>query len=135
MFSDSYLFNYHNFSIAILPWHLPGIFFNLHTMIQLNILYPKTNEALFNWHYYINVHMPLSVKLQGHYIKAISIGKGLEDIDAVPACYMAITIIRYDSVEDFMKAFMPNKDVLQNDMKNYTNVEPVIQFSEIIMDK
>ena len=79
--------------------------------------------------------MPLSVKLQGHYIKAISIGKGLEDIDAVPACYMAITIIRYDSVEDFMKAFMPNKDVLQNDMKNYTNVEPVIQFSEIIMDK
>ena len=103
-------------------------------MIQLNILYPKTDVSVFNWDYYLTIHMPLSEKLQRNYIKGVSIVKGIEGIEAAPVSYMALTIIRYESVDDFMKAFIPHKDVLQEDMKNYTNVEPIIQFSEIIMN-
>ena len=36
-------------------------------MIQLNIFYPKKENAWFNWDYYPDVHMPLSLKLQGFY--------------------------------------------------------------------
>ncbi len=104
-------------------------------MIQLNILYPKKENSLFNWDYYLHVHMPLSIKLQGSFIKGVSIAKGLEGVEAAPVAYMAVTVILYNSVEDFMKAFMPHAAVLQGDMKNYTNSEPVIQFSETVMTK
>ena len=99
-------------------------------MIHLHILYPKKEGAHFDWEYYLNIHMPLSKKLQGEFIKGISIVKGIEDIDAAPVSFVAITNIQYNSVDDFMNAFMPHIEVLQGDMKNYTNIEPQIQFSE-----
>jgi hypothetical protein len=31
-----------------------------------------------------------------------------------------------------MAAFMPNAEMLQGDVPNYTDIEPVIQFSEVL---
>lgn len=39
----------------------------------------------------------------------------------------------FDSVENFLEAFMPNAEVLQGDMRNYTDIEPVIQFNEVLI--
>ena len=39
----------------------------------------------------------------------------------------------FDSIEDFLAAFMPNAEVLQGGMKNHTDIEPVIQFNEILI--
>ena len=37
----------------------------------------------------------------------------------------------FDSIEAFLAAFMPQAQILQGDIPNYTDIEPVIQFSEI----
>lgn len=102
-------------------------------MVSLNILYPKTEGAQFDWNYYLNSHMPLSIKLHGAALKGLTISKGKEGIDAAPVAYMAATTMLFESVDSFLKAFMPHADTLQGDMKNYTNVQPVIQFSEVVL--
>ena len=104
-------------------------------MVQLNILYPKKEGATFHWDHYLNIHMPLSIKLQGEALKGVSIVKGLEDIPQAPVAYFAITTMLYQSVQSFIEAFTPHAEILQEDIKNYTNVEPVIQFSELMLEK
>jgi uncharacterized protein (TIGR02118 family) len=37
----------------------------------------------------------------------------------------------FDSVEAYQQAFAPHVDAIMGDVKNYTNVEPVVQISEI----
>ncbi|MBA4139073.1 MAG: EthD family reductase [Segetibacter sp.] len=101
-------------------------------MVQLSILYPKKEDATFDWDYYLNIHMPMSIKLQGEALKNVTITKGLDGIEGVPVVFMAITNMMYESVNSFMEAFTPHADVLQGDMKNYTNIHPVIQFSEVV---
>lgn len=102
-------------------------------MVQLNILYPKTENAHFDWDYYLNTHMPMSIKLQGEALKGVSISKGLEGIETTPVAYVALTTMLFDSVDAFVNAFMPHAATLQGDMKNYTNIQPLIQFSEIVL--
>jgi uncharacterized protein (TIGR02118 family) len=104
-------------------------------MIQLNILYPKKENAAFDWDYYLNIHMPMSVKLHGEALKGVSIVKGLEGIEAAPVTHVAITSLLFESVNSFLEAFTPHAAILQGDMKNYTNIQPVIQFSEMVLQR
>lgn len=39
----------------------------------------------------------------------------------------------FTSTDAFLEAFMPNAEVLQGDMPNYTNISPVIQFNEVLI--
>ena len=104
-------------------------------MIQLNIFYPKSENAQFDWDYYLNSHMPLSIKLHGAALKGISISKGLEGIEVSPVAFVAVTTMLFDSVDAFIEAFMPHAETLQGDIKNYTNIQPVIQFSEVLLQQ
>ena len=104
-------------------------------MIQLNILYPKSENANFDWDYYLNIHMPLSIKLHGTALKAITISKGVEGIESAPVSYVAVTNMLFESVDTFIEAFMPHAETLQGDIKNYTNIQPIIQFSEVVLQK
>jgi uncharacterized protein (TIGR02118 family) len=37
----------------------------------------------------------------------------------------------FDSVEDFQNSFGPHADAIMGDIPNYTNIEPVIQVSQV----
>jgi uncharacterized protein (TIGR02118 family) len=41
----------------------------------------------------------------------------------------------FDSLENFTAAFAPNAAVLQGDMPNYTDLEPVIQVNEVLISR
>jgi len=51
------------------------------------------------------------------------------------APYVAMCHFPFDSVEDFMAAFAPHAATLQGDMPNYTDIKPVIQFSEVLLSR
>jgi uncharacterized protein (TIGR02118 family) len=104
-------------------------------MVQLNILYPKNENSVFNWDYYLNTHMPLSIKLHGKALQRVLISKGIEEIKEAPVSYLAITSMLFESVNSFIEAFTPHAEILQGDIKNYTNVQPVIQFSEVVLSE
>jgi uncharacterized protein (TIGR02118 family) len=101
-------------------------------MIKVSVLYPSKPNSRFDVDYYLTVHMPMSVRLLGAAVKETSIEIGIGGgAPNEPAPYAAIVGFISDSVEAFMAAFMPVIGQLQGDIPNYTDIEPVIQISEI----
>lgn len=105
-------------------------------MIKVNIIYPNKEGSHFDWDYYLNRHMPRAIEKLGSGVKGVSVEQGLGGTrpDA-PAEYVALCHYTFESVDDFLNAFMPVGEELQADMRNYTNIEPIIQFSEVRMSQ
>ncbi|QDZ26766.1 EthD family reductase [Noviherbaspirillum sp. UKPF54] len=107
-------------------------------MVRISILYPNNKGSRFNIPYYVETHMPMSIKLLSAHpgFKGVSVEHGLGG--AVPGSeptFIAMCHFLFNSVEDFLAAFMPNAPVLQADMPNYTDIEPVIQFNEVLISR
>lgn len=105
-------------------------------MIKISILYPNNKDAWFDIHYYIETHMPLAIELLSVHsgFKGVSVERGLSGaIPNTDPTYLATCHFLFDSVDDFMEAFMPHIAVLQGDMSNYTNIEPIIQINEVLI--
>lgn len=103
-------------------------------MIKLSIFYPNEEGKKFDKDYYLNVHMPLSIKLQGNAIKHVEVDFGFSGgMPGSKAPNVAVCHFLYDSFEAFQNAFMPHAETLMNDIANYTDIKTVIQFSEVKM--
>ncbi len=100
-------------------------------MIKLSIFYPNTEGKNFDKDYYINKHMPLSIKLQGEAIKNVQVDFGISGLPGTKATYIAICHFIYDSYDAFDAAFMPHAEILMKDIANYTDIETIVQFSEV----
>jgi len=107
-------------------------------MIKIRFLYPNNKAARFDMRYCANTHMPLSIELLSTHpgFKGVSVEHGLGGgVPGTDAAYIAMCHFLFDSAENFMAAFMPHAEVLQGDMKNYTDIEPVIQVSEVLISR
>lgn len=105
-------------------------------MIKISILYPNNKGARFDLGYYIKTHMPMSIKLLSAHkgFKGVSVDHGLGGgVPGSDAVYVAMCHFMFDSVEDFMAAFTPHAPLLQGDMPNYTDIEPIIQINEVLI--
>jgi uncharacterized protein (TIGR02118 family) len=100
-------------------------------MVKITILYPNKPGSRFNVEYYLNTHMPMSARLLGAAVKAITVEIGRPGLSGEPAAFAAICGFACETVEDFMGAFTPVAAELQGDIPKYTDIEPVIQFSDI----
>ena len=101
-------------------------------MIRLTILYPNKEGGHFDLDYYVNTHMPMPIEKQGARLKGVTVEHGISGVQPGSSpTYAVICQFTYDSVEAFFEAFMPHAELLQGDIPNYTNIEPVMQFSEI----
>ncbi len=103
-------------------------------MIQLSIFYPNTEGKKFDTDYYMNTHMPLSIQLQGAAVKYVNVEFGLTGgLPGTKPPYIVMCHFIYDSFEAFEAAFMPHAEILMKDITNYTDIETVIQFSDVKM--
>ncbi len=107
-------------------------------MVKISILYPNGEGRRFDMDYYLNQHMPLSIKLLSAYpgYQGVSVERGLGGgAPDTPPAYVAMCHYLFDSAESFLAAFLPSAPVLQGDMANYTDIETVIQFSEVAISQ
>jgi uncharacterized protein (TIGR02118 family) len=101
-------------------------------MVKLSIFYPNIEGKKFDKEYYLDVHMPLSIKLQGEAVKHVEVDFGFSGgLPGSKPLYIVVCHFLYDSFEAFQQAFMPHADTLMKDITNYTDVETIIQFSEV----
>lgn len=101
-------------------------------MIKISILYP--NGGRFDMDFYLNSHMPRSIALlsKGQGYRGVSVERGLGGVTPnSPPAHVAMCHYLFDTADEFMAAFMPHAAELQGDMPNYTDIEPLIQFSEV----
>jgi uncharacterized protein (TIGR02118 family) len=101
-------------------------------MIKVSVIYPNKPSSRFDADYYLNVHMPMAAKLLGHALKAVTAEIGVSGgAPGEPPAYAAIAGFTCESADVFMEAFVPAAAQLQGDVPNYTDIEPVIQFSNL----
>ncbi|MCH8335043.1 MAG: EthD family reductase [Proteobacteria bacterium] len=101
-------------------------------MIKVSVMYPNSEGASFDMDYYRNSHMPMVREKLGDACKDSAIDGGLGGgTPDSPPTYIAMGHLYFDSVEDFQSSFGPHADEIMGDIPNYTNIEPVIQVSQV----
>jgi len=103
-------------------------------MIKVSVLYPNGADKTFDMDYYCNKHVPMVAELLGDAVMSATVEKGLGGAEPdTPALYSAMGNLYFNSMEAFEKSFGPNADTIMADMPNFTNSEPVIQISEVMI--
>ena len=99
---------------------------------KVAILYPNGEDKNFDMDYYEKKHMPMVAGFIGKNLKFYEIDKGIAGRtpnDKPP--FAAIGYFYITDVAEYNKAIAQNRDAIINDFKNYTNIQPVVQISEV----
>jgi uncharacterized protein (TIGR02118 family) len=101
-------------------------------MYKVTILYPNGEDRTFDMKYYKNNHMPMVAGFLGKNLKFYEIDKGISGrtpADKIP--FVAIGYFYISDVAEYNNAIAQHRDTIVSDIKKYTNIQPVIQISEI----
>ena len=101
-------------------------------MFRVAILYPNGEDKTFDMDYYEKKHMPMVAGFLGKNLKFYEIDKGIAGRtpnDKAP--FVAMGYFYITDVAEYNKAIAQNRDAVISDFKNYTNIQPVVQISEI----
>lgn len=101
-------------------------------MFKVAILYPNGEDKTFDMEYYEKKHMPMVAGLLGKNLKFYEIDKGIAGRtpnDKAP--FVAIGYFYIHDVAQYNAAIARNREAVTSDFKNYTNIQPVVQISEI----
>jgi len=105
-------------------------------VIKVSVMYPHTPGARFDHAYYRDTHMPLLKARMGDACKYYTVDKGLSGgAPGTPPTYVGMCHIFSDSVEAFQAGFGPHATEILGDIANYTDLQPVMQFSEVVVEK
>ncbi len=101
-------------------------------MIKVSVLFPRKEGAKFNMKYYAESHLPLVRGKLGDACKGIVIDRGVRGgAPNAPAPFLVIANLLFDDGEAFQSAFRPHAQEIMADIPNFSNVQPVIQVSEM----
>jgi uncharacterized protein (TIGR02118 family) len=101
-------------------------------MYKVTILYPNGEDKTFDMDYYEKKHMPMVAGFLGKNLKFYEIDKGIAGRtpnDKLP--FLAVGYFYIIDIAEYNKAIAQNRDAITSDFKNYTNIQPVVQISEI----
>jgi uncharacterized protein (TIGR02118 family) len=101
-------------------------------MIKVSVFYPNGEGKHFDMAYYCEKHMTLVQRLCGAPLKGMAVEHGVSGMaTGSPAPFVAMGHLYFDSAEAFQAAFGPHLNEIVGDIPNYTNIEPIIQISEV----
>lgn len=99
---------------------------------KVTILYPAGEDNTFDMVYYEKKHMPMVAGFIGENLKFYEIDKGIGGrTPNEKAPYVAIGYFFIKDVSEYNQAIAQNREAIISDFKNYTNIQPIIQISEI----
>jgi uncharacterized protein (TIGR02118 family) len=101
-------------------------------MIRVSVLYPAGDGRTFNMDYYLKTHIPLFRNRMGAAMKDIRVEQGVNGLAPGSAApFVAMVHATFDSAESFQAVFLPHAAEIQGDVPNYTNIQPMLQISEV----
>jgi uncharacterized protein (TIGR02118 family) len=103
-------------------------------MIKVSVIYPNGEGKKFDMNYYTNTHLPMVGGLLGSALKGATVEKGIGSaMPGSPAPFAGMGNMYFDTMEDFGNAFGPNAEKIMGDLPNFTNIEPIVQVSEVLV--
>ena len=98
-------------------------------MIRVSVLYAKKEDYVFDHNYYSEKHMPLVVSKHAPFgLLSTSVDKTATNDEP----FVCIGYMTFESLINWQEGFAAVGGELVDDVKNYTNLEPIIQVSEIV---
>ncbi len=102
-------------------------------LVKVAILYPSGDGKTFDMDYYTDKHMPMVADLFGDPLKRYAIDKGVAGrTPEEPLPYVAVGYFYFNTLTDYQNAFSANAEKILSDIPNYTNIQPVVQISEVV---
>jgi uncharacterized protein (TIGR02118 family) len=101
-------------------------------VIKVSVLYPYRPGSKFDMVYYLQHHIPMVQKFLGSAAKGVTVDQGLSGMAPGTAMtYMTVAEMLFNSVEEFHAAFDPHAAEIVADVPNYTDIQPIMQISEV----
>ena len=100
-------------------------------LFKVAILYPNGEGKIFDMVYYESKHMPMVAGFLGRNLKFYEIDQGIARTPNEKVPYLAIGYFYVRDVAEYNKAIGQNRDAVISDFKKYTNIQPIIQISEV----
>jgi uncharacterized protein (TIGR02118 family) len=105
-------------------------------MIKVNVMYPYTEGARFDHAYYRDRHMPMVKARLGSACAYYTVDKGLAgQASGAPPAFVAMCSFICDSAESYEAAMQEHRAEVRADLANYTDIVPVFQFSEVVVER
>ena len=102
-------------------------------MIKISLRYPYYEKGRFDFDDFINRHAPWARRLMGPALKGFEIERGTSGRE--PASNpnpIAIANLYFDTVDDFRSSYGQNAAEIQDDIPNYTDIQPTMQISQVM---
>jgi len=98
-------------------------------MNRVTVLYPNKATTKFDFDYYMRKHIPWVSGLVG---QKIDVHKGISSPTGSPPAFICVAYIPINSTQEFQAVLVQHGAEIMADIQNYTNVEPIIQFDEVL---
>jgi uncharacterized protein (TIGR02118 family) len=98
-------------------------------MQLVTVLYSAKDGATFNFEYYMKKHVPWVSGLVG---QPIEVRRGLSSPTGAAAPFVCLATIHIKSFDEFKSVLAKHGAQIMADIPNYTNIEPIIQFDEVL---
>jgi uncharacterized protein (TIGR02118 family) len=103
-------------------------------MIKVSVLYPNGDGNKFDMDYYLEKHVPMVSKLLGDTVKSVTVEQGLGGAEpGSPAAFLTMANMYFNTMDDFANSFGPNAGTIMGDLPNFTNTQPTVQISKVLM--
>lgn len=105
-------------------------------MIKVSVMYPYAVGARFDHAYYRERHMPMMKRLLGAACLYYSVDKGLSGrAPGTDPVYAAKCDFFCTSAEAYRAASGQHQQEIRGDIANYTDILPVVQISEVVVER
>ena len=105
-------------------------------MIKFNVMYPSQPDMRFDHDYYRDKHMPMLAQRLGKACLYYTMDKGLAGgAPGAASPFAAACSVYAESVESFQAAINPHVQEIMADIPNYTNVQPVVWISDVVVER
>jgi uncharacterized protein (TIGR02118 family) len=105
-------------------------------MIKVSVMYPYSDGARFDHAYYRDRHMPMVKARLGSACAYYTIEKGLAGrVPGEPPAYVAMCAFICTSLESYEASLQEHGAEIRGDLANYTDIAPVVQFSEVAVER
>jgi uncharacterized protein (TIGR02118 family) len=103
-------------------------------MIAITVLYPAGTDVKFDESYYLEKHMPLVEKLWTPLgLTSSKVLKGKSKPDGSPPDYLILTLLTFNSMDDFKAAGKAHGKEIFADIPNFTNSKAVTHINEVLV--
>lgn len=104
-------------------------------MIKVSVMYPNSGGERFDHDYYREKHLPLIQARMGAGLMYYTIDKELVGATpGTPAPYVGMCHLICDSLQAYKSSFGPHAQEIVGDIRNFTDITPVTQISEVVVE-